>query len=103
MRSLPVIQTLAAVTGMAALEASRVEEAMELSTLPVEGEQREPVKISDVIEKDEEAEKEGGPAADSGFACIISKISCPALEEALKVPPVVLAPSTHVAEGRVAS
>lgn len=85
MRSLPVIQNLAAVTGMAALEASRVEEAMELSTLPVEGEQRETVKIPDVIEKEEEAEKERGPTADSGFACIISKTACPALEEALKV------------------
>ena len=72
--------------GMAAVEAqSVVEEAMELSSQAVEGEQRVNIKIPVVFEKDEEADKERDPPVDVGFACIISEIPRPALEEALEV------------------
>lgn len=75
--------------------ASRVEETMELGSLTAESEQRETVKIPTLLDKDEEAEKTQYPPADIGFACIISEIPCPALEEALQVPLVSAPAHTH--------
>ena len=72
-----------------------MEEVMELSSLAAEGEHREPISVPVVFEKDEEIEKDCNPPVDMGFACIISEVPRPALEEALQVQ-AILTPSTHV-------